>query len=183
MRIASLFPCVLALAFLAAPAAADSIGPGDVLRADFDLSGETPSGPYDILAVRILFGSGGEMPGGESLTTTAFDEDGTTLFTRVSTNGAAGDPAINSLTITRLLNPAAVSRGFGFVTFEDATADYDISGVQVRAATGDFSNPDWTDWVDATFAAADPIPEPSTWALFALGAAGIWIARRRRRSA
>ncbi len=119
---------------------------GTSLRADFDMSGLSPAGPYTCL--RNIFGFNTDLDIGESINVQLFDtEGGSPVGSRVVNNNF-GTP-INNVAFEVFMIPPALTDGIGYLLYQFSQA-VDVGSLQVQGEL-DCSDPTtWTPTVDAT---------------------------------
>ena len=146
------------------------IGPADMFRADFDLSGATPSGPYTSMALDLAFAVG--LPAGESFTVNVFDYDGGPSVGNYIRNGPIG-----SGTLAFFLSTPSLADGIGHLIL-DVSVPIAISrmNVQVHNVHGN------TVFVESVLSVVPrSVPEPASLAMIVIGLASIGLADKRRR--
>ena len=144
------------------------VGPGDIVRSDFDLSSEFPAPPYSNITAFFAFGSDLLDPG-EGWTVSIFDSENGPALNSVSFSNPFPPTTGIFQGVFGFPSPPAFSDGAGFLLFTTIVGTFDLTAVQFSG-----TNPGGhTPFVDGTITV---IPEPTAFSLMVVGLAGLSVA-------
>jgi hypothetical protein len=179
----ALFFCLMSLPFTAN---AIPVSAGDIVRVDFDLSGETPAPPYEGIYTSMAFGAGDYLNLGEGFSIGVFDDDGAGLA-----DGTGYFLVYDIVGTFDLTNAwaAGVNYSGGYVSTFDVPGTIsllstlpDLGNSLAALFTFESTTSESISWFghDRILLPPTSVPEPASIVLIGLGLAGLGFAHRKK---
>ena len=177
---------IVVLAFLPLTSNAIIVDSSNVVRVDFDLSGETPAPPYDGIYTILGFGASDYLDPGEGFTVTLFDDDGAGLGDGTGyfvVHDIIGSFDLSLAQAAGRFYPGgpAISTGYVDGTISLISAVPDMSGALSDPYTYVNNHDVYVSWVGLDRHILTAVPEPAALLLLSIGLLMIGLIKSKAR--